>query len=298
MRMARLVRLYPAAWRARYGAEYVALLEAQRASPWIVLEVVYGALDAHVRALARRGRARVNRVRTSEIAVFCAYIGFVFAGMGFQKMTEYDDFMDAARTHADIGAGYMAVVVGAAVALLAVLAGGVPLALAAMRYALATNRRDIPLLFGVPVLAFGALLGYIALAKQLSQDHSGGPTATDHVLFGGLATVLFVGAVASAWAVSAAIARAEISGRLLRYALAPASLATLAMAVMLIGATVWGIGLRAHAPQLWGGDDGILATSTALSWLAQVVLMAICTAVAAVGLSRALTTAREALAAV
>lgn len=297
MRMAGLVRLFPAAWGARYGAEYVALLQAQPASPWIVLEVVYGALDAHVRALARRGRARVNRVRMSEIAVFCAYIGFVFAGMGFQKMTEYDDFMDAARTHADIGAGYMAVVVGSAVALLAVLAGGVPLALVAMRYALATNRRDIPLLFGVPVLAFGALLGYIALVKQLSQDHPGGPTVTDHVLFGGLATVLFVGAVASAWAVSAAIARAKISGRLLRYALAPASLATLAMAVMLIGAVVWGIGLRAHAPQLWGGDDGVLATSTALSWLAQVVLMAICTAIAAVGLSRGLTTAREALAA-
>jgi hypothetical protein len=45
MRMARLIRLYPAAWRARYGVEYEALLQAQRASPWIV-EVMYGALDA------------------------------------------------------------------------------------------------------------------------------------------------------------------------------------------------------------------------------------------------------------
>ncbi|HZC78464.1 MAG TPA: hypothetical protein VE258_11990, partial [Ktedonobacterales bacterium] len=71
-------------------------------------------------------------------------------------------------------------------------------------------------------------------------------------------------------------------------------LATLAMVVMLFGAVGWGIGLRAHAPQLWGGDDGLLATSTALSWLAQVALMAVCTAVAAVGLSHGLTTAREA----
>src|SRR5258705_5198684 len=266
MRMARLVRLFPAAWRARYGTEYVALLQAQPPSLWIVLEVVYGALDAQLRSLAQRGRARVNRVRASEIAVFCAYIGFVFAGIGFQKMTEYDDFMVAARTHADIGVAYTAVVVGSAVALLAVLAGGVPLALAAVRYALATNRRDIPLLFGVPVLAFGVLLGYSVLAKQLRQEHSGGPTATDRILFGGLATVLFVGAVASAWAVSAAIARAEISGQLLRFALAPAALATLAMAVMLFGAVGWGIGLRAHAPQLWGGDVGVLATSPALSW--------------------------------
>src|SRR5260221_864309 len=157
MRMAGLVRLFPAAWGARYGAEYVALLQAQPASPWIVLEVVYGALDAHVRALARRGRARVNRVRMSEIAVFCAYIGFVFAGMGFQKMTEYDDFMDAARTHADIGAAYTAVVVGAAVALLAVFSGGVPFALAAVGYAPASNTGDIPLLLCVAVLGLLAL---------------------------------------------------------------------------------------------------------------------------------------------
>src|SRR5258706_13024108 len=149
MRMARLVRLYPAAWRARYGAEYVALLEAQPASPWIVLEVVYGALDAHVRALARRGRARVNRVRMSEIAVFCAYIGFVFAGMGFQKMTEYDEFMDAARTHADIGAAYTAVVVGAAVALLAVVGGGGAFGPAATGHAPAAKQRGIPLPFCV-----------------------------------------------------------------------------------------------------------------------------------------------------
>src|SRR5258708_32222423 len=111
MRMARLVRLYPAAWRARYGAEYVALLQAQPASPWIVLEVVYGALDAHVRALARRGGARVNRARMSESVDVCASIGSVVAGMGFQKMTACADFMAAARTHAGNAARHMAVVV-------------------------------------------------------------------------------------------------------------------------------------------------------------------------------------------
>src|SRR5262249_5445837 len=162
--------------------EYCALLETQRASPLIVLDIIYGALDAHVCALARRGRTRVSRVRMSEIAVFCAYIGFVLAGMGFQKMTEYDDFMDAARSHADIGVSYTTVMVGSGVALLAVLAGGVPLALAALGHALVAKRWDIPLLFGVPVLALAVLLGYVVLAGQLVGSHPGGPSATDRAL--------------------------------------------------------------------------------------------------------------------
>jgi hypothetical protein len=43
-----LLRLYPAAWRARYGAEFGAVLAGQRASPGLVLDVIAGAIDAHL----------------------------------------------------------------------------------------------------------------------------------------------------------------------------------------------------------------------------------------------------------
>jgi hypothetical protein len=46
--MLRLVRLYPAAWRARYGEEFEALLEAQRFSVRTVLDILLGALDARL----------------------------------------------------------------------------------------------------------------------------------------------------------------------------------------------------------------------------------------------------------
>jgi hypothetical protein len=44
-----LTRLYPRAWRQRYEAEFVALLEQQPLTLGIILDVVRGALDAHGR---------------------------------------------------------------------------------------------------------------------------------------------------------------------------------------------------------------------------------------------------------
>jgi len=44
-----LTRLYPPAWRERYGREFAALLEELPASPRVVLDALLWALDAHLR---------------------------------------------------------------------------------------------------------------------------------------------------------------------------------------------------------------------------------------------------------
>lgn len=46
---AALVRLYPASWRARYGAEFTALLEERPVGPFDVADIVLGAMDARLR---------------------------------------------------------------------------------------------------------------------------------------------------------------------------------------------------------------------------------------------------------
>jgi hypothetical protein len=43
-----LVRLYPAKWRARYGEEFAAVLTSQRVSLGMLLDVIGGAVDAHL----------------------------------------------------------------------------------------------------------------------------------------------------------------------------------------------------------------------------------------------------------
>jgi drug/metabolite transporter (DMT)-like permease len=46
--MSWLLRLYPARWRERYGEEFGAVLASQRASVGLVLDVLGGAIDAHL----------------------------------------------------------------------------------------------------------------------------------------------------------------------------------------------------------------------------------------------------------
>lgn len=55
----RLVGLYPAAWRRRYGNEFLALLEDRPPTGVAILDVAWGALDAHLFPQAPEGRFRV-----------------------------------------------------------------------------------------------------------------------------------------------------------------------------------------------------------------------------------------------
>ena len=48
-----LIRLYPARWRARYGDEFEAILEARPLGPYDVADILFGALDAHLRLRGR-----------------------------------------------------------------------------------------------------------------------------------------------------------------------------------------------------------------------------------------------------
>jgi hypothetical protein len=64
----RLLRLYPAEWRARYGEEFEALLEQQRVSLGTVLDVLAGALDSHLER-GRGGSTMADRVLRSPPAL-------------------------------------------------------------------------------------------------------------------------------------------------------------------------------------------------------------------------------------
>jgi hypothetical protein len=48
MRAGWLLTLYPRAWRDRYAEEFLALLESQPASIGVVVDVIAGAMDAHL----------------------------------------------------------------------------------------------------------------------------------------------------------------------------------------------------------------------------------------------------------
>jgi hypothetical protein len=83
-----ILRLYPHAWRERYAAEMVALLEQHQITLWTVLDLLVGALDArldpHYRSL-QPPHAGVRLQRSwkgigSALTAFCfAFVAWVFA---------------------------------------------------------------------------------------------------------------------------------------------------------------------------------------------------------------------------
>ena len=288
-----MVRLYPRAWRDRYEEEFVAMLEQGPMSIRDLFDITLGAVDAWLRpqVVYERRLVMVARMRGSVLAVLWAWAGLVVAGVGFRKMTEYDDFVRAARDSALVGVAFDAVVVGAVVALVAVTVGGAPVAFVALRKALLEGRKDVPLLLCVPPLLGAGFVAYVLVIVDVIYPALGRIAVQDTVnvaLFLSLVGAFVLVALASAWAVTAAVGRVEVGGRALRFALYLAAVAAAAIAAVLVSTIVWGLALLAQAPALFSGDEGILATPTYATWLAIVVVMAVSAAVAVVASIRGL----------
>lgn len=75
--IALLLRLYPAAWRRRYGDEFAAVLEARQLGPFDVADVVLAAVDAHLHFRGRERAARTSRgfLMSSRIGGAAAIVG-------------------------------------------------------------------------------------------------------------------------------------------------------------------------------------------------------------------------------
>jgi hypothetical protein len=89
-----LLRLYPRHWRERYGEEYALILRATPPGPGTVLDVVRGALDAHVR------EARPGPVVRWALLVLCAAV------VGWLDFHATDDVQPAAAALLVFGFGF------------------------------------------------------------------------------------------------------------------------------------------------------------------------------------------------
>ncbi len=287
----RLLFLHPPAFRRAFGAPITQVfqqvcLDAHQANGmrgvvrlWLPAlgDVLRSALAEHAAPLARalKGSPPMLQYRRSASVIFAAFIAFVVAGIGFAKMSEVVMKSSLPTTHPLFAITYVAVEIGSIVSLLAILVGGIPIAVAALRFALAHRRRDILARFAVPPLALLAIGAYFLIAIVFHPKSNISATLHLPLWIGGFGFigVFLIGAAASTIAVLNAIARSEIDEHLLRFTLFPGALATVAMLGMAVACVIWGIGLWQNDPALFWGNDGILATSTLLSTLIQVLLM-------------------------
>jgi hypothetical protein len=100
-----LLRLYPAAWRARYGDEFDALLAERPLAPFDVADVLLGAIDAHIH---HRGRAASQNRRgltmTPRLAGQAAVVGGLLILIGLLPLPKSSTFPGAFVMLAGAGA--------------------------------------------------------------------------------------------------------------------------------------------------------------------------------------------------
>ena len=298
-----LLRLYPRIWRARYEEELLAVLESCPLSFPDTIDMLFGALDAHLHpylgatglSLYERMKQMLFLLRRSLLTMFCSSIGFMLAGAGFQKMNEYDDFTKAAQTVTLVGLSFHLVLIGAVVLFLAVLGAGLPIASAIIESALRQKRYGSVFLLAVPLLAFAVfLLTTLLLEMILGPGNHLSPGWRLFLERGVFLGVLLAAAIAGAGALCFAVARSQISEELFRFALLLSIPATISMVLILLAIFVWGLSLRSSVPQLFSSNGGIFASSTVGTWLGMVIAMTITIVIAVVSLVRGLS-ARSAL---
>ena len=316
-----LIRLYPPAWRDRYGDEFEALLEECLHSPLDVLDIVLGAIDAHLEITYGtnwRLMDMVNKLRTGILMVFTGYIGFVIGGLSFYGLVDDSPTVPLMKTDIPLSIAWKTVGVGAVVTLLAVVIGVLPLAFTIIQRVFTSSRRDLRWLL-VPLLAFLAFLVYglfiAAIGNGWLSIHGVAQRVSpedfpvgNRILLGGLFLVFVLGAISSVFAVWKVVSNAEATGiqfnlfsrpthlNIYQVAFIPAFITSLGMLLMLVAALVFGWLGGSALPEWFRGNQGLLLINTGLSYGITIAIMTLSTFLAFFGLGRAYSSRKRHLA--
>ena len=270
-----LLLLYPLAFRRRYGQEMRALLDQTPTLAVTLLDLLRGALAAHLRPPA--GLAGVvdtgDRLRASTSGVLACWVAFAAAGFGFYKTTE--DNQALGNAHPVLGGAHLAVQVLAILGCVGVLAGALPLVLPALGHA--RRDRSLRILVSLPVLAvlaFAALTGLLVWLAHSRQSHQATTAGGGAFIAWGLAG-LACGAVCVVASRKVLFALPLVRGRLLT-ALACATLVSATMAAMALATALYAIALRFDASALAAAPNGPLGLiSSSASLIVQLIVMVI-----------------------
>lgn len=250
----------------------------------------------------------VNKLRTTLLIVFTAYIGFIIAGFSLVGLADDSPMLPLMKTNHALAFTWMTIQVGAVVALLAVVIGGLPLALMVIRRALLTNRHGLGLLL-VPVFSILALVLYVGFLFLVGTSRiqiagifpvvpSGNFPPGNRLMLAGLLLVFILGAIASTLAVWRIVSNIDpeqetirIAGRGLTvkpytFAFVPAVITTVSMLVMLVATLTWGWMSFSALPQVYTGNFGPWQTNTQVWFYGIVTLMILCTLAGFIGLAR------------
>ncbi|HEY5195296.1 MAG TPA: hypothetical protein VIJ39_15685 [Solirubrobacteraceae bacterium] len=287
--LARLaLRFYPLAFRRRYGEEMLALLEESPPRALAVIDLLRGAMTAHLRPSATDASLvdSADRMRASMSGQLACWVAFAVAGFGFYITTEDAPFTAAGRTHQLLGATHLAIQIIAVLASGAVLAGALPLIAAALGRARREPRlRRLVSLPPLAVLLFVGLTRLMELVSSSQPAHHTNSAGAIAFLSWGLAG-LACAAVCVVAARGALFAVPMQRWRLVA-AFACGTLVTAAMVAIAVATTLYGIALFADASHLAASGNGpFQLLSTGVSLAVQLLVMVLAATLAATSTRR------------
>ena len=282
-----LIRLYPPAWRARYGEEFLVFLEARPVTSGNLLNVVGCALYERVRSF---GVYKMSKLQNSLVLMAYAYLAAIAAGVNLYWTVDDTPLVDAMRAHAALFAWWNLVAAGSLVALAAVVALGLPALWAMLRFARTARRRDIVARLAFPPCAAALILIWIIVVAMktgwapLFWDVMGQPAARWEL--SSVTLILFVfGLFGSAFSLKQAIQRSAlaeqqltlfgrvVSIRPLQLAKIPALALAGSIVMMAVGVTGWGLLADQYAPAAFHArDGGFFGSPNIVSWMGSLAL--------------------------
>jgi hypothetical protein len=258
-----LLRFYPPAWRARYGEELATLIEQNSPDgqvPWRVrLDIARAGVRERLHAvgLAGYGIPPGEQVRAGSLLVLSAWVLFVVAGAGVQKVSEHWQAVTPIAKQGLPSAAFAALVIAAGFGSVLVLAG-IAAALPSLAVFLRGGgwplvRRPIVRAVAVSLPTIAATIGLVELAHRFSntQRNSGS------FFYGGvfLLWVVLVAACLFVWTVAAVATarRLRLPEKTLRLEAWLALAVSAAMAAITIATAVWWASLADAAPWFFSG---------------------------------------------
>ena len=298
----RLLRVYPSAWRARYGDELATLIEeldrGARMSWRDRVDIVRAGFGERARMLAPGGLPAPARAREGSLLVLYAWTAFIVGGFGFEKVSEHWKAVTPTAKQALPAAAFDVVLIAAAAGSALVLLG---VALSLPRLAAliraggwAEIRRPIIRAASLSLLAVAATAGLAAWAHSLSPAARNGSDAAYSGVF--LAWIVLFATCLLSWAVAAAATarRLAVPVTTLRVQVWLGATVTAAMAVITVATAVWwGAHSRARRRGFRRATAGGRASGVVSNMVVPAGLMLCATVVALIGASRAVSAQRS-----
>jgi hypothetical protein len=298
-----MLRWYPARWRARYGDEFIAMVEDDLGSRSPTLRyrlaIARSGMSERLRdaGLVGSSGSPLDRIRGGILTVLCAFALFVIPGVGFAKVSEHWDqsVYDSSRHLPAISfnlVGSLAVACGAAVIIAACV-----LLPSFARFVRAGGWTTIKQRVGWAVSATSATVavgGALVLwARHLTNHERNAGFGWYQLLFV-IVAILFTASIVT-WTATlvAAVCRMNIGLPQLKAAGVLAVLMAVGMPVMTVAAAVWWGAMATTAPWfLAGAPRGSASSPLTASLFGVLVVMTTASSVGVLGLFRVVGTWR------